>query len=140
MRYNINEVSNSKKCEFMKKDTMPIIRTVAMPSDTNPNGDIFGGWLLSQMDIAGSILAQAEAQGRDATIAINAMKFISPVKVGDTVTCYGVIEKTGNTSITVRLRVTSELPGTRKIKEVTNGIFVYVAIDKEGNPKQLPHK
>ena len=121
----------------MKNKIMPIIRTVAMPADTNPNGDIFGGWLLSQMDIAGGILAQSKAKGRVATIAINAMKFISPVKVGDTVTCFGEIAQIGNTSITVNLRVTSELPGKKNTREVTNGTFVYVAIDEKGNPKSI---
>ena len=84
-----------------------LTKTVAMPADTNPNGDIFGGWLLSQMDVAGGILAKKIAKGRVATVAIEGMKFLLPVKVGDTVTCYGSILKTGNSSISINLRVTA---------------------------------
>ena len=113
-------------------------KTVAMPADTNPNGDIFGGWLLSEMDIAGAILARKVAKGRVVTVAIEGMKFLLPVKVGDTVTCYGKLEKLGKTSITVKLRVTSESWREKDIKEVTNGKFVYVAIDKSGKPRELP--
>ena len=123
----------------MKNIDIPIIRTMAMPADTNPNGDIFGGWLLSQMDIAGGILAHAKAKGRVATIAINAMKFIGPVKVGDTVNCYCKVEKIGNTSITIKIRVTAEVPERKDAQIVTEGIFVYVAIDSKGMPRRLPH-
>ena len=79
-----------------------------MPADTNTNGDIFGGWLLSQMDVAGGILASKIAKGRVATVAIEGMKFLLPVKVGDTVSCYGKLEKIGKTSISILLRVTTE--------------------------------
>ena len=113
-------------------------KTVAMPADTNPNGDIFGGWLLSEMDIAGAILARKVAKGRVVTVAIEGMKFLLPVKVGDTVTCYGKLEKLGKTSITVKLRVTSESWREKDIKEVTNGKFVYVAINEAGKPRKLP--
>ena len=112
--------------------------TVAMPADTNPNGDIFGGWLLSQMDVAGGILAKNIAKGRVATVAIEGMKFLLPVKVGDTVTCYGRLLKKGNTSISINLRVTAQGVDNVKAQDVTNGIFVYVAIDLEGKPRQLP--
>ena len=115
-----------------------LTKTVAMPADTNPNGDIFGGWLLSQMDVAGGILAKNIAKGRVATVAIEGMKFLLPVKVGDTVTCYGKLLKTGNTSISINLRVTAEDIKTTKPQDVTNGIFVYVAIDLKGKPRQLP--
>ena len=113
-------------------------KTVAMPADTNPNGDIFGGWLLSEMDIAGAILARKIAKGRVVTVAIEGMKFLLPVKVGDIVTCFGKLEKQGKTSLTIKLRVTSESWRAGDLKEVTNGKFVYVAIDKDGKPKQLP--
>ena len=115
-----------------------LTKTVAMPSDTNPNGDIFGGWLLSEMDIAGAILARKIAKGRVVTVAVEAMKFLLPVKVGDTVTCFGKLAKVGKTSITVNLRVTSESWEKKDLKEVTNGKFVYVAIDKSGKPRELP--
>ena len=115
-----------------------LTKTVAMPADTNPNGDIFGGWLLSQMDVAGSILAKNIALGRVATVAIEGMKFLLPVKVGDTVTCYGKILKKGNSSIVVNLRVTAQGIKSIEPKDVTSGTFIYVAIDSDGNPRQLP--
>ena len=115
-----------------------LTKTVAMPADTNPNGDIFGGWLLSQMDVAGGILAKKIAKGRVATVAIEGMKFLLPVKVGDTVTCYGSILKTGNSSISINLRVTAQGLESIQPQDVTNGTFIYVAIDLEGKPRQLP--
>ena len=115
-----------------------LTKTVAMPADTNPNGDIFGGWLLSQMDVAGSILAKKIAKGRVATVAIEGMKFLLPVKVGDTVTCYGSILKTGNSSISINLRVTAQGLESIQPQDVTNGTFIYVAIDLDGKPRQLP--
>ena len=115
-----------------------LTKTVAMPADTNPNGDIFGGWLLSQMDVAGGILAKKIAKGRVATVAIEGMKFLLPVKVGDTVTCYGSILKTGNSSIFINLRVTAQGLESIQPQDVTNGTFIYVAIDLDGKPRQLP--
>ena len=115
-----------------------LTKTVAMPADTNPNGDIFGGWLLSQMDVAGSILAKKIAKGRVATVAIEGMKFLLPVKVGDTVTCYGSILKTGNSSISINLRVTAQGLESIQPQDVTNVTFIYVAIDLDGKPRQLP--
>ena len=115
-----------------------LTKTVAMPADTNPNGDIFGGWLLSQMDVAGGILAKKIAKGRVATVAIEGMKFLLPVKVGDTVTCYGSILKTGNSSISINLRVTAQGLESKQPQDVTNGTFIYVAIDLDGKPRQLP--
>ena len=115
-----------------------LTKTVAMPADTNPNGAIFGGWLLSQMDVAGGILAKKIAKGRVATVAIEGMKFLLPVKVGDTVTCYGSILKTGNSSISINLRVTAQGLESIQPQDVTNGTFIYVAIDLDGKPRQLP--
>ena len=115
-----------------------LTKTVAMPADTNPNGDIFGGWLLSQMDVAGGILAKKIAKGRVVTVAIEGMMFLLPVKVGDTVTCYGSILKTGNSSISINLRVTAQGLESIQPQEVTNGTFIYVAIDLDGKPRQLP--
>ena len=115
-----------------------LTKTVAMPADTNPNGDIFGGWLLSQMDVAGGILAKKIAKGRVATVAIEGMKFLLPVKVGDTVTCYGSILKTGNSSVSINLRVTAQGLESKQPQDVTNGTFIYVAIDLDGKPRQLP--
>ena len=115
-----------------------LTKTVAMPADTNTNGDIFGGWLLSQMDVAGGILASKVANGRVATVAIEGMKFLLPVKIGDTVSCYGKVEKIGRTSIIILLRVTTESWKNNNQKEVTNGKFIYVAIDSKGKPRELP--
>ncbi len=116
-----------------------LTKTVAMPADTNTNGDIFGGWLLSQMDVAGGILASKVANGRVATVAIEGMKFLLPVKVGDTVSCYGKVENIGKTSISILLRVTTESCKSNNFKEVTKGKFIYVAIDSVGKPRELPH-
>ena len=118
-----------------------ILRTVAMPADTNPNGDIFGGWILSQMDIAGGILAKEISRGRTVTVAVESMKFIRPVKVGDVVCCYGQVEKIGNTSISVRLEVwvtpVQRKGGGPRFK-VTEARFTYVAIDDEGKKRSVP--
>jgi len=121
----------------MNNKEYTLTKTIAMPADTNPNGDIFGGWLLSQMDVAGAILARKIAQGRVVTVAVEGMKFLLPVKVGDTVTCYGMLEKIGKTSITINLRVVTESWQEKDIKEVTNGRFIYVAVDQNRKPRQL---
>ena len=116
-----------------------VLRTLAMPADTNPNGDIFGGWVLSQMDIAGGLAAKQRAQGRVATVAVDAMTFHKPVFVGDVVCCYALIEKTGTTSITVRVQawVNREARASERIK-VTEGVFTYVAIGTDRRPRPVP--
>ena len=119
-----------------------ILRTLAMPADTNPNGDIFGGWIVSQMDIAGGILAKEIAQGRTVTVAVDSIQFIKPVKVGDVVCCYGVVKKIGTTSITLDLEiwVNSVLREQKNGPErfmVTKAIFIYVAIDKDGKKRAI---
>jgi acyl-CoA thioesterase YciA len=117
-----------------------LLRTVAMPADTNPNGDIFGGWIMAQMDIAGGVMAKEIAQGRVVTIAVNAMKFIQPVKVGDVVACYGTLTHTGTTSLTIHLQ-TWVKPAWRApevgLFQVTEADFVYVAIDDHGVKRPL---
>ena len=115
----------------------PTLRAVAMPADTNPHGDIFGGWLLCQMDLAGTIVATRRAGGRVVTIAVTAMTFHRPVMVGDEVTCFCSIEKTGNTSITVKTEswVRRGL-GDIQIK-VTEGIFTYVRVGVDGRPQPI---
>jgi len=118
----------------------PIIRSAPMPSDVNGNGDIFGGWVLSQMDIAGGIVAAQRASGRVATVAVNAMKFHQPIRVGDLVSIYGKVSRVGTTSISVGLEtiVVRRLDPT-EIK-VTEGVFVYVAIDDQGRPRPVEHR
>ncbi|MBQ0782798.1 MAG: acyl-CoA thioesterase [Amphritea sp.] len=110
-----------------------------MPADTNPNGDIFGGWIMSQMDIAGSILASQMSDGSVATVAVEAMSFIEPVRVGDVVYCYGKIDKLGKTSMTIHLEVyASPHNCSQKVQKhkVTEANFIYVAVDELG--KKLP--
>lgn len=115
------------------------IRTIAMPADTNPNGDIFGGWVLSQMDIAGGLSAAHRAHGRVATVGIEAMTFVRPVRVGDILCCYGAIERVGRTSIAVAI----EAWKIRWFEEreerllVTEGRFTYVAIDDQGSKRAV---
>ena len=110
-----------------------------MPRDTNPNGDIFGGWLMSQMDVAGSLVAGARARGRVATVAVTGFAFHLPVHVGDVVGCYGQIERVGRTSITVRVEawVLRRWQADHRLK-VTEGVFTYVALDEDGGKRPVP--
>lgn len=114
------------------------IRTVAMPADTNPSGDIFGGWLLSQMDLAAGRQAHARARGRCATVALDAMSFHQPVNVGDQVTCYTRLERSGRTSMTVRVEAWVRRGVGRAEFKVTEGLFTFVAIGGDGRPRPLP--
>ena len=115
------------------------IRVVAMPADTNPNGDIFGGWLLSHMDVAGGITAEWRARGRVATVAVQGMTFHRPVHVGDVVCFFADIQDEGTTSVTVVIEawVLRRRDETRRVK-VTEGVFTYVAIDVDGRKRPLP--
>ncbi len=115
----------------------PAVRTLAMPADANASGDIFGGWLLSQMDIAGSIAAHDLARGRVATVAVEAMEFHLPVYVGDLVSCYAEVTRVGRTSITVHVETEARRRDTGETIKVTEGIFVYVALDKNGRPRPV---
>lgn len=115
-----------------------ITRTLAMPADTNPDGDIFGGWVLSQMDIAGGILTKKVANGRTVTIALDSMVFHLPVFVGDVLCCYGEVLKTGRTSITVKIDAYARRQYQDERVKVTEGIFTYVHVDEERRPKPLP--
>jgi acyl-CoA thioesterase YciA len=118
--------------------TAPLIRVMAMPADANPNGDIFGGWLLAQMDLAGGCLAAQRARGRCATIAVDAMVFHQPVLVGDEVSCYGEIVRTGRTSITTRIETWRRNFASGEVRKVTEAIFTYVAIGEDRRPRPLP--
>ncbi len=113
------------------------IRTLAMPADTNPAGDIFGGFVLSQMDIAGSIHAVETVQGRVATVAVEAMTFIAPVKVGDVLCVYTRVERIGNTSITIAMEAWARRNRLADRVKVTEGRFVYVALDEHGNKRRI---
>lgn len=113
------------------------LRNIAMPANTNPNGDIFGGWLVSQMDLAGAAAASKVAKGRVATVAIDRMAFLVPVKVGATVSCYCHIINTGRSSIEVSVEVWVSTPNTNEIMKVTEGTFIFVAIDNNGRTRKL---
>lgn len=116
----------------------PIIRTVPQPADMNGNGDIFGGWVLSQMDVAGGVLAARVAKGRVATVAITAMTFVEPIKVGDVVSIYGRVAKIGRTSITIDLETIVQRRHDAAEIQVTHGTYIFVAIDGEGRPRPVP--
>jgi len=110
-----------------------------MPADTNPTGDVFGGWLMSQVDIAGSILAVQVAQGRVATVAVHEFQFLKPVLVGDLVSCYTELERTGNTSVRVKVEVYAERErDPRSVEQVANASITYVAVDETARPRKLP--
>ena len=108
------------------------IRTLAMPADTNPAGDIFGGWVMSQMDIAGAIAAVERVGGRVVTVAVEAMTFIAPVKVGDVLCVYTTIERVGTTSVTVGVEAWARRNRVADRVKVTDGRFVYVALGEDG--------
>jgi len=110
------------------------LRTIAMPADTNSNGDIFGGWLLSQMDLAGSIIAAETSQSRIATVGVEAMTFHRPVYVGDEVTCYAEIFKIGTTSIAIQIETWARRIRENRSVKVTEGRFTYVAIGENRTP------
>jgi acyl-CoA thioesterase YciA len=114
------------------------VRTLAMPADTNANGDIFGGWVLSQMDQAGGIAGVERARGRVVTIAVDAMTFIRPVKVGDVLCVYTTVERVGRTSMKIHIEAWARRfqAGTRE--KVTVATFTFVAIDDDGRPRPIP--
>ena len=116
----------------------PILRVVPRPGDINANGHIFGGWVLSQMDIAAGIVASRRAQGPVATVAIEAMEFIQPILLHDIISVYARIERTGRSSMGIRIEVIADRDrGTRQVK-VTEGVFTFVALDENNRPRALP--
>jgi acyl-CoA thioesterase YciA len=118
--------------------TEPALRAIAMPADTNPHGDIFGGWLLSQMDLAGSTLTTRRSKGRTVTVAITGISFHRPVFVGDEVSCYVEPLKVGQTSLTVSIQSWVRRGVGSEAIPVTEGVFTYVAVDAEGKPRPVP--
>jgi acyl-CoA thioesterase YciA len=113
------------------------LQTVPMPKDTNAAGDIFGGWLVSQMDIAGGIAAAKVANGRVATVAIDKMSFMIPVKVGSVISCYTEILNIGRSSIEVQIEVWMENLQNNDVQKVTEGVFVFVALNDEGKTRAI---
>lgn len=118
------------------------VRTIAMPSDTNPSGDIFGGWVLSQMDIAGGTAAAQWAKSRVATVGVEAMSFHKPVRVGDVLCCYARLEKQGTTSLSFHIEAWVIRAGTYQGDEVlvTEGDFTFVALDESGRKRKLDNR
>ncbi len=118
--------------------TLPLVRVIAMPADANPNGDIFGGWLLAQMDLAGGSLATQRCRGRCATVAVDGMVFHEPVFVGDEVSFYGELIRTGRTSMTIRIEAWRRHLPSDETRKVTEAIFTYVALGEDRRPRPLP--
>lgn len=128
-----------------EKQSLPngelVLRTLAMPADTNANGDIFGGWLMAQMDMGGAIQAKEIAEGRVVTVRVDGMTFLKPVAVGDVVCCYARCVRTGRSSMTIHVevwvkKVSSEPLGQRY--RATEAVFTYVAVDDQGKSRALP--
>ena len=123
----------------LPKDKELVLRVIPMPSDANANGDIFGGWIMAQVDLAGSVLPIRIAKGRVTTVAVNQFIFKQPVSMGDLLSFYGTVERIGNTSITVRVEVYAERnPADMQVVKVTEANLTYVAIDRDGKPRQIP--
>lgn len=116
----------------------PRIRTIAMPADTNPAGDIFGGWLMSQMDLAAGNAAGRRTHGRCATVAVEAMSFHAPVKVGDEVSLYAEVISTGRTSLRIRVEAWRRSQVSEDTVRVTSAVFTFVALDAHGRPRPVP--
>lgn len=120
-------------------EKQPTLRLMTMPSDMNPNGDIFGGWVMSQVDIAGGVAAMRRARGRVTTVAVNAFQFKQPISIGDVVSFYTDIVKVGRTSITLSVEVYAERNYFKPITvKVTEATLTYVAIDVSGNKREVP--
>jgi acyl-CoA thioesterase YciA len=129
-------------CDMVGADMEPtdlprgelVIQTQAMPKDLNPSGDVFGGWIMSQMDLGSGILATKTANCRVVTVAMNGMSFLEPVRVGDTVACYAWVEKIGRTSMTIGVEAWVRRYRTGELLRVTTAVFTYVALDANGKP------
>jgi len=125
--------------EKLPEGKQPALRVMPMPADANQNGDIFGGWIMAQVDIAGGTLAGRLARGRIATVAVNSFLFKQPVQVGDLLSFYVDLVRIGNTSITVNVEVYAERrPSDPKVVKVTEATLTYVAIDGDGRPRPVP--
>jgi|UniRef100_A0A2S2R293 acyl-CoA thioesterase YciA len=120
-----------------------LLKTLAMPNHTNANGDIFGGWIMSQMDMGGAILAKQISLGRVVTVQAKKITFICPISIGDIINCYGKCVKIGNSSMKIKIEIWIKRLYSKPIKEKylsTYGTFIYVAIDKNGNPRKVLKK
>src|SRR3954471_5294786 len=125
--------------ESLPKDKQPALRVMPMPADANQNGDIFGGWIMAQVDIAGGTLAGRMARGRVATVAVKEFVFKQPVQIGDLLSFYAEVVRVGNTSVTVNVEVFAERrPSDPTVVKVTQATLTYVAIDRDGRPRPVP--
>jgi len=120
---------------------IPALRVVPMPADSNQNGDIFGGWIMAQVDVAGGTVASRVARGRVATVSVNSFVFKQPVQIGDVLSLYAEVQRVGNTSITVDVQVFAERGRAEaRVVKVTEAILTYVAIDAQGRPRPVPKR
>ena len=125
--------------ERLPESKQPALRVMPMPADANQNGDIFGGWIMAQVDIAGGTAAGRVARGRIATVAVREFVFKQPVQIGDVLSFYADVVRIGNTSVTVDVQVFAERrPSDPKVVKVTEAILTYVAIDADGRPRSVP--
>jgi len=125
----------------LEGDRQLVMRVMPMPADANGNGDIFGGWIMAQVDVAGSILPARIAKGRIATVAVNEFVFKQPVSIADLLSFYARIERIGRTSVTVSVEVFAERnPANLRVVKVTEATLTYVAIDAQGEPRPLPQR
>ena len=123
----------------LPKDLDLVMRVMPMPSDANANGDIIGGWIMAQVDLAGSVLPSRIAKGRMATVAVNEFTFKQPVSIGDLLSFYAQVVRVGRTSVTVRVEVYAERnPADLHVVKVTEANLTYVAIDRDGEPREIP--
>jgi acyl-CoA thioesterase YciA len=125
----------------LPQDLQLVLRVMPMPADANGNGDIFGGWIMAQVDLAGAVLPARIAKGRIATVAVNQFVFKQPVSVGDLLSFYAKVERIGRTSVTVHVEVYAERnPADLRVVKVTEANLTYVAIDMQGQPRQIPRE
>jgi acyl-CoA thioesterase YciA len=129
---------SSEQSDMHPASREPALRAIAMPGDANPNGDIFGGWLLAQMDLAGGSVASQRAQGRVATVAITGMTFHRPVFIGDEVSCYADVTHIGRSSISIHIETWVRRHLSSERVRVTEGIFTFVAIGDDRRPRPVP--
>ena len=123
----------------LPEDPPQVMRVMPMPCDANGNGDIFGGWIMAQVDLAGAVLSARLAKGRIATVAVNQFVFKQPVSIGDLLSFYAKVERVGNTSVTVNVEVYAERnPENLRVVKVTEANLTYVAITNQGQPRQIP--
>ena len=135
----MGKASHQPKNLALPKGKIPALRVVPMPADANHNGDIFGGWIMAQVDVAGGIVAGRLARGRVATVAVNSFVFKQPVQIGDVLSFYVEQVRIGNTSVTVNVEVYAERGrADTRIVKVTEATLTYVAIDRDGRPRPIP--